>query len=403
MMRIVVYLTIVALCWQFELTNSRTSTLWKLNEDSGKITGHISSNLGQGDNTLLDEFSIPMFDASADVYAQDEVFYIIASTMALGTSAGAGITGPDTDNGIGNGSNNRGAGYGWVRESPENSLESLGTVAKHCNESGTMTHESKNAEDESNSKAAIENSVGPSIVTNVGTALVVDETLDCKPVNFTYYDYLIGVGQRFNHPKIPEPEVAYIFLKTKDENSYKNFDITALERRLKRAKREKPRSVQLYNQIGNYWRIIGDARQAIECFRRALAMSPTNAEVLLNLARVLYNLQYLDDAIHLTRRSLEMQPPGRSAWQQYFTLGEIFKAYGHFQESILHLRHALELYPQHEPILKALRDVENNPSSTLHVYTVLIIVALVCTMQASKYCFIDHMLYACRGGSDNQW
>ncbi|XP_036318778.1 tetratricopeptide repeat protein 17-like isoform X2 [Rhagoletis pomonella] len=376
MMRIVVYLTIVALCWQFELTNSRTSTLWKLNEDSGKITGHISSNLGQGDNTLLDEFSIPMFDASADVYAQDEVFYIIASTMALGTSAGAGITGPDTDNGIGNGSNNRGAGYGWVRESPENSLESLGTVAKHCNESGTMTHESKNAEDESNSKAAIENSVGPSIVTNVGTALVVDETLDCKPVNFTYYDYLIGVGQRFNHPKIPEPEVAYIFLKTKDENSYKNFDITALERRLKRAKREKPRSVQLYNQIGNYWRIIGDARQAIECFRRALAMSPTNAEVLLNLARVLYNLQYLDDAIHLTRRSLEMQPPGRSAWQQYFTLGEIFKAYGHFQESILHLRHALELYPQHEPILKALRDVENNPSSTLHVYTVLIIVAL---------------------------
>ncbi|XP_036318777.1 uncharacterized protein LOC118733481 isoform X1 [Rhagoletis pomonella] len=377
MMRIVVYLTIVALCWQFELTNSRTSTLWKLNEDSGKITGHISSNLGQGDNTLLDEFSIPMFDASADVYAQDEVFYIIASTMALGTSAGAGITGPDTDNGIGNGSNNRGAGYGWVRESPENSLESLGTVAKHCNESGTMTHESKNAEDESNSKAAIENSVGPSIVTNVGTALVVDETLDCKPVNFTYYDYLIGVGQRFNHPKIPEPEVAYIFLKTKDENSYKNFDITALERRLKRAKREKPRSVQLYNQIGNYWRIIGDARQAIECFRRALAMSPTNAEVLLNLARVLYNLQYLDDAIHLTRRSLEMQPPGRSAWQQYFTLGEIFKAYGHFQESILHLRHALELYPQHEPILKALRDVENNPSSTLHVYTVLIIVALV--------------------------
>ncbi|XP_054730230.1 uncharacterized protein LOC129238999 [Anastrepha obliqua] len=377
MMRMVVYLTVVALCWQFELTNSRTSTLWKLNTDSGKITGHYSASRGQGDNSMLEEFSIPMFDASADVYAQDEVFYIIASTLTLGTSAAAITSGTDVDNSEGNGSTNRGAVYGWVRESPENSLESLGTLSKRSNESKTAEHENDEAEAESKKATVTVGNGGLPSVTNADTALVVDETLDCKPVNFTYYDYLIGVGQRFNHPKIPEPEVAYLFLKSKDENSYKNFDITALERRLKRTKREKPRSVQLYNQIGNYWRIIGDARQAIECFRRALAMSPTNAEVLLNLARVLYNLQYLDDAIHLTRRSLEMQPPGRSAWQQYFTLGEIFKAYGHFQESVLHLRHALELYPQHEPILKALRDVENNPSSTLHVYTVVIIVALV--------------------------
>lgn len=48
-------------------------------------------------------------------------------------------------------------------------------------------------------------------------------------------------------------------------------------------------------------------------------------QVLLNLARVMFNLQYLDDAIYLTRRSLEVQPPDKSAWQQYFTLGEIFK------------------------------------------------------------------------------
>ena len=93
-----------------------------------------------------------------------------------------------------------------------------------------------------------------------------------------------------------------MFLKNKDEKSLKSFDISLLEKRLKRARKDKPRSVHLYNQIGNYWRIRGDARQSIECFRRALSISPTNAEVLLNLARVLYNLQYLDDAIHLTRR-----------------------------------------------------------------------------------------------------
>ena len=42
-------------------------------------------------------------------------------------------------------------------------------------------------------------------------------------------------------------------------------------------------------------------------------------------ARVLFNLQYLDDAIFLTRRSLEVQPPDQNAWQQHFQLGEILK------------------------------------------------------------------------------
>ncbi|XP_063704656.1 uncharacterized protein LOC134834059 [Culicoides brevitarsis] len=207
------------------------------------------------------------------------------------------------------------------------------------------------------------------------TSSIDSEVLDCgKPVNFTYYDDLIGVAQRFTHPIVPEPEVSYIFFNTKKDT--KSFDIDALERRLKKAKREKPKSVQLYNKIGNFWRIKGDVRQSIECFRRALAVSPTNAEVLLNLARVLFNLQFLDDAIYLTRRSLEVQPPDKSPWKQYLTLGEIFKAYGHFQESQTHLRTALELMPDHMGIKQALLDVENIPSSTLHAYTILIILFL---------------------------
>ena len=76
--------------------------------------------------------------------------------------------------------------------------------------------------------------------------------------------------------------------------------------------------MEIYNQIANFWRIKGDTQASIECFRRALAVSPNNAEILLNLARVLFNLQYLDDAIFLTRRSLEVQPPDQNAWQQHF-------------------------------------------------------------------------------------
>ncbi|XP_018392586.1 PREDICTED: uncharacterized protein LOC108771723 [Cyphomyrmex costatus] len=198
--------------------------------------------------------------------------------------------------------------------------------------------------------------------------------LDCgKPVNFTYYDNLIGVTNRDKHPLIPEPNVALMFKKNGD----KTVDIDLLERRLKKAKQEKPKSVQLYNQIGNFWRIKGDAQRSIECFRRALAVSPHNAEVLLNLARVLLVQHYLDDATYLARRSLELQPPDRNAWEQYLTLGQIFKAYGHFQEAAVHLRHALELKPDLSDAAAALKEVESLPLASMHVYTLLIIVGLV--------------------------
>ncbi len=134
-----------------------------------------------------------------------------------------------------------------------------------------------------------------------------DEELDCgKPVNFTYYDHLVGIQTRASHPHIPEPDVASTFRQLVGKSTKATHDIDLIERKLKKYKRDKPKSVDLYNQIGNFWRIKGDTYKSIECFRRALAVSPNNADILLNLARVLFNLQYLDDAIFLTRRSLEV-------------------------------------------------------------------------------------------------
>lgn len=238
--------------------------------------------------------------------------------------------------------------------------------------------------------------------------LMKEDILDCgKPVNFTYYDHLVGIQNRANHIHIPEPEVALTFQNGKHghfgggsaaHKSHKSsgdgskngsnglsrksgaaseVNIDAIEKRLKRAKREKPKSVELYNQIGNFWRIRGDTQKSIECFRRALAVSPNNADILLNLGRVLFNLNYLDDAIFLTRRSLEVQPPDQNAWAQHFQLGEILKAYCHYQEAALHLRHVLELKPNYQPALSALTDMESMPDSTVHIYTVFIIVFLV--------------------------
>lgn len=99
--------------------------------------------------------------------------------------------------------------------------------------------------------------------------------------------------------------------------------------------------------------------------------------MLLNLARVLFTLQYLDDAIFLTRRSLEVQPTDKAAWQHYFTLGEIFKTYGHYQDAAAHLRHTLELKPDLELAVAALKEMEALPADAVHFYTLVIIMCLV--------------------------
>jgi tetratricopeptide (TPR) repeat protein len=113
----------------------------------------------------------------------------------------------------------------------------------------------------------------------------------------------MGIIHRSKHKVQPEPDVLFTFLSNaKREKMKKSFDVDALENKLRREKVEKPRSVQLYNKIGNFWRIKGNALISIECFRKALSISPTNSEVILNLARTLFHQGYLEDAIFLTRK-----------------------------------------------------------------------------------------------------
>lgn len=64
-----------------------------------------------------------------------------------------------------------------------------------------------------------------------------DIILDCgKPVNFTYYDNLLGVANRDKHPLVPEPNVALMFKKNGGKTM--DVDIDLLEKRLMKAKRE---------------------------------------------------------------------------------------------------------------------------------------------------------------------
>lgn len=157
----------------------------------------------------------------------------------------------------------------------------------------------------------------------------------------------------------------------------KNFDLSSIERKLKISKNNSPWNAKLFNQIGNFWRIKGNAAKAIDCFRAAIIIEPTNSDVLHDLARVLYTLQYLDDAVFLLRRSLEDQPNNPHSWRPYFTLGEIYRSYGQFQQSLFYFRKAIELNPDHEPTQRAIRDMQQTSPPRIEFYTILIICLLV--------------------------
>ena len=49
----------------------------------------------------------------------------------------------------------------------------------------------------------------------------------------------------------------------------------------------------------------------------------------------------------------------------------------YFLQAALHLRHVLELKPNYGPALSALADMEAIPDTSVHLYTVVIIVFLV--------------------------
>ena len=124
-------------------------------------------------------------------------------------------------------------------------------------------------------------------------------------------------------------------------------------------------------------RIKGDTYRAIECFRSALKEQPKNADVLLNLARVLLNLGFMDDAIYLAKKAIDTQPPEQNTWLQHFMLGEILQISGQLEQAALHFQSSIDQNPNFHPALahlKQLGQLEHEHSSNL--YTVLVITLL---------------------------
>lgn len=204
--------------------------------------------------------------------------------------------------------------------------------------------------------------------------------LSCHlPVVKTRYDHLLGIKKRKNHPMYPEPDVAIIFKPS--ARSHLDVNMNEVELELLSIISSKSLSETDYNRLGNFWRVRGDTHEAINCYRQGLSRSPDHPDLLLNLARVLVNLEYWDDARELVHKSLQVKSPEHSSWLEQYTLGEISKEKGSLEDAIVYFRQALDLNPNFELAQCQLQELEGQLQNTLDsfstiVYTLLILVLL---------------------------
>ena len=143
----------------------------------------------------------------------------------------------------------------------------------------------------------------------------------------------------------------------------------------------------LYIQIGNFLRISGDTYHAIECFRKVIVISNNNVDALLNLARILFNLRYIKDAIYLVEHSLDEHSSEHNTWLQHFALGEYFELDGELERALSHFQMALDQNPSFHPAMINIKKLENTPiKPSSHFYTVCLIIILC-------ICFIIYLYY----------
>lgn len=116
--------------------------------------------------------------------------------------------------------------------------------------------------------------------------------------------------------------------------------------------------------------------------------SSDHPDLLLNLARVLFNLKFYDDAIFLAKKSLHVKSSDNHAWLQYFTLGEVYKALEKYEEAVFYFKKSLEKNPDLHVAEMHLHELGMDQEQSVNIYTLLIIFVLISIVLVMIYYII---------------
>jgi tetratricopeptide (TPR) repeat protein len=113
-----------------------------------------------------------------------------------------------------------------------------------------------------------------------------------------------------------------------------------------------------FHTLSLYWRLMGNASQAMNCLFQSYILSPSNVQDLtyLSMALILYNSQlYTNEAIYLLYESLSIDRNGLLL--THFTLGNAMARKGHLDYAEQWYQSTLNIKLDFEPAKQRLRAV----------------------------------------------
>jgi predicted O-linked N-acetylglucosamine transferase (SPINDLY family) len=110
----------------------------------------------------------------------------------------------------------------------------------------------------------------------------------------------------------------------------------------RRAIARNPHNAEAYTYLGYVFQVQGNPNEAVALYRKAVVFKPNLLTAHINLSTALMNLGQFDAAEESLRRVIALAPEHAAAWQ---CLGEIAAQRGDLDHAETLLRHALELQP----------------------------------------------------------
>eukprot|EP00052_Salpingoeca_macrocollata_P018686 m.153771 g.153771 ORF g.153771 m.153771 type:complete len:836 (+) comp20768_c1_seq5:6-2513(+) len=126
-----------------------------------------------------------------------------------------------------------------------------------------------------------------------------------------------------------------------------DLSISAMGHVLAVAMKSHPKSTVLYNVATVFWRVMGNAREAIECVRHALHFSNVaHYDVpLVNLANVFQKMGRLEDAVTVSRLALQLTRSQRIV--AHFTLANALASLGKLDDAAAEYQATLDIQPSY--------------------------------------------------------
>ncbi|XP_014664880.1 PREDICTED: tetratricopeptide repeat protein 17-like [Priapulus caudatus] len=159
------------------------------------------------------------------------------------------------------------------------------------------------------------------------------------PFSMKAFEHLPVMQERRKLRAMPEKGLESAILE--------GVDVDTWGRHLYPSMRNNRKSWLFFNMASFYWRMKGEAYQAIECIRRALHFAPREHTdfALVNLANVLHRAQHSQEALVVLKVSLDVAP---ELMVNHFTLGNVYAVLGDYNSSVLHFEHTVNIQPDFE-------------------------------------------------------